>query len=184
MGERLLHSIGIVSILAVSGVAPAAVSTDTFDTAHDYITDGVDGAAGGTGTTNYMFLTPAQGTTGPMTFADGTGVLRNGRKKRIFLSPRGKSCHSFVETAPTRSIAAFQQPGTGSNSQVQITSPGCLFSFPPEIRVTQPRSACSGDVWLSGAANAKANTTSTSPAKPSGQNGGGGKAKNSGKGRR
>ena len=28
-------------------------------------------------------------------------------------------------------IAAFQQPGTGSNSQVQITSPGCLLHSAP-----------------------------------------------------
>jgi len=43
MNKRLLHSTCIVSILALSGVAPAAVFTDTFDTPRDYLTDGVDG---------------------------------------------------------------------------------------------------------------------------------------------
>lgn len=43
MCKRLLHSIYIVSILAASGVAQAAVFTDNFDTARDYLTEGVDG---------------------------------------------------------------------------------------------------------------------------------------------
>jgi hypothetical protein len=43
MCKRLLHSIGIVSILALSGVTQAAGFTDNFDTPRDYITDGVDG---------------------------------------------------------------------------------------------------------------------------------------------
>jgi hypothetical protein len=43
MCTRLRYSISIVAILAVAGVVQAAVFTDTFDTPHDYLTDGVDG---------------------------------------------------------------------------------------------------------------------------------------------
>jgi len=100
----------------------------------------------GTGTNNYMFLTPAQGTTGPMTFAIMSTTVAEKRFAATRPLPTGWH-HTAVVMDGTAMTAALYLDGT-------VVSSGSVAVLPKNLGVTNQnwvgRSQFTADAFFSG----------------------------------
>jgi len=100
----------------------------------------------GTGTTNYMFVTPAQGTTGPMTFAIMSTTVAEKRFAATRPLPTGWH-HIAVVIDGTAMTAAFYLDGT-------VVSSGSVAVLPKNLGVTNQnwigRSQFTADAFFTG----------------------------------
>jgi len=101
----------------------------------------------GTGTTNYMFLTPAQGTTGPMTFAIRTVTVAEKRFAAARSLPTGWH-HTAVVIDSAAMIAKLYLDGT-------VVSTSSAAVLPKDLGVTNQnwigRSQFTADAFFNGA---------------------------------